>query len=298
MLVWIFFAILDSILTGVASVLQKKTLFKEHALEFVTITALFGAFITLPAFFLFDRSSLTQHVMTLIFLQALLVAAATLLFAKSLRHLPISIAGPILVFSPVLSALFAFLFLNEQLTALQIAGVLVVVAGAWLLEADWKGWGKAPLSHLFKGEHTKYMIGAMLLYTFSVLLERRIVAPVGMGGAGVAPALFLAAEQLIIAAIYLPMLFFFHDGYAGIRHGIKNAGPAILLVALLTVGYRLAGSTALSYAEGKLALFTAIKRTSVLFAVALGGGLFHEEHLAWRIGACGVMIAGAVMILI
>ena len=141
-------------------------------------------------------------------------------------------------------------------------------------------------------------MGAMLFYTLAVVLERHIVAPISVGGAAVPVPLFLACEQLVIALIYLPMLFFFHNGYTSIKHGVETAGPAILLVAVLTVGYRFCGSTALSFAEGQLGPFTAIKRLSALVAVVIGGNLFHEEHLRARITASAIMLLGAAMILI
>ena len=283
-------------LTGVASIFQKKTLFREHTLELVTMVALFGMCLTLPAFFLFDRSSLTQYALGIIFLQAILVAAATFLFAKSLRHLPITIAAPILVFSPLLSALLGFLFLGESLSKIQITGIVILVIGANLLESHVRSlW--TPFVDAWRGKHTRYMLGAVVLYSCAVLLERRIVSPASIGGFGVPPALFLGVEHVIMAAIYLPMLFFFHDGYVSIRHGIKTAGPIILLIALLTVGYRLSGSYALSYPEGKVGLFAAIKRTSALVAVAVGGNLFREEHVTRRVVGCAVMVIGAAMIL-
>ena len=73
-------------------------------------------------------------------------------------------------------------------------------------------------------------------------------------------------------------------------------GGWILLVALLTVGYRYMGIHAIDRVSVGLA--SGIKHTSALFVTLIGGELFHEKQLARRVVACVIMIAGAFLLLL
>jgi len=83
---------------------------------------------------------------------------------------------------------------------------------------------------------------------------------------------------------------------------IVLAGGAIattaLLVSIMTVGIWFCMSYALTFAEGKTALVTSIRRISILFTTWIGGELFHEEHVRQRTIAAGIMVVGAILIAI
>lgn len=55
------------------------------------------------------------------------------LYTVSLTHLPTSTANLILTLEPAMTAVLAFLFLNERLTIPQLAGGFVILAGVFLL---------------------------------------------------------------------------------------------------------------------------------------------------------------------
>ena len=88
----------------------------------------------------------------------------------------------------------------------------------------------------------------------------------------------------------------FHDGIKGIKFGIKTAGPWILVVALLTVGYRLAQMHAVKIAYVGLVL--PVKRMSALFTTLIGGGIYHEHNLIRKAVSCIVMIVGVLMLVL
>ena len=48
------FAFLAAILTAAASVIEKRTLMREHALEFSSVLAMFNMILAIPFFFLID----------------------------------------------------------------------------------------------------------------------------------------------------------------------------------------------------------------------------------------------------
>ena len=64
---WIIFVFLAAIIASAASIVQKKTLVRQHAMEFSAVLALFAMIITLPLFFLAEPSSLSLKAIYLIY---------------------------------------------------------------------------------------------------------------------------------------------------------------------------------------------------------------------------------------
>jgi len=88
----------------------------------------------------------------------------------------------------------------------------------------------------------------------------------------------------------------FHDGFQGIKRGLKNSGWWILLVAVFTLGYRVAQAEAVSIAY--VALVGAIKRSSALFSTIIGGELFQEKNLFRKSVACLIIVVGVLIIVL
>jgi drug/metabolite transporter (DMT)-like permease len=69
----------------------------------------------------------------------------------------------------------------------------------------------------------------------------------------------------------------------------------IVFVAVVTIGYRYAQLAATQLAP--VALVLAVKRTSVFFASLVGGKLFSEQRLPWKlIGAALIIVAGFLIL--
>jgi len=69
----------------------------------------------------------------------------------------------------------------------------------------------------------------------------------------------------------------------------------IILVALLTVGYRYTQIEAIKYAPA-VALVLSVKRISVFFASIIGGKIFNEEKLLQKAIATAILIGGTFFI--
>ena len=74
----------------------------------------------------------------------------------------------------------------------------------------------------------------------------------------------------------------------------KMEWKLILLVAVLTTGYRIMQSQAAALAA--IGLVIAIKRSSALFTTIVGGEIFRERDLIRKTIACSIMIGGVYLI--
>ncbi len=287
---WYIFAGLCALFAGMSAIVEKKTLRKQHAMEFSAVLAIFNLIVVLPLLVKADFAGIPTNIYILIFGVSVIASVAFLLVAKSLRHMEISQASPLLNFGPVFVAILAFVFLKETITDVQLAGILLILAGSYILEIEHGFQGIFdPIRNMTKSKHIIYIFAALILYGFSSLGDKIILGTIS-------PITYIIIVQFFIAVNFIVMISIFHDGITGIRRGIKNAGKWILIVAILTSSYRLFQAQAISMAF--VSLVTPIKRTSTLFATIVGGEIFHDENLTKKAIACIIMLLGAYFVII
>ncbi len=120
------------------SLLIKKLANKYNVLSIVAYQNLIGVFFFLPLFFLLDFKQFIQVVPTWDVMLPLLnlgVFASTfafVFFTYAIKHLGVSKANIFTNAIPVLTAILAFFILNEVITPVKMAGILVVVLGLFL----------------------------------------------------------------------------------------------------------------------------------------------------------------------
>lgn len=288
---WIFFAVIAAVLTAASTITQKKTLLKEHAMEFSAVLALIIFLISLPLFLLVDYSRLDFVTVLILYLFSILGSFAFLLAAKSLRHMDISASSPLMTTGPAFVALFAFVFLNETLKLGQLAGIGLLIIGAYILETKKHHSLLEPLKEFISSKYIHYIIFALILYAACSVGDRLVLSIRGMQVEA-----YIAFVHLFLALNFFILISVFHDGYKGIKRGLKSSGWWIFLVAVFTLGYRLAQAQAVSMTY--VALVSAIKRSSALFATIIGGELFKEKNLFRKSVACVIIVGGVLLIVL
>lgn len=120
------------------SLIVKKLADRYNVLSIVAYQNLIGIFFFLPLFFLLDFKQFIQVVPTWDVIKPLLslgVFASTfafIFFTYAIKNLGISKANIFTNTIPVLTAILAFFILNEEITPVKMAGILVVVLGLFL----------------------------------------------------------------------------------------------------------------------------------------------------------------------
>ena len=108
----------------------------------VNVQNVIGSILFLPLFLIFDFRSFINSTHTfnsfLPILELALFAScgAFVLFAYSVRHMGISKANVFSNCIPVFTAIFSFLLIGDKLSLQNIIGILIVVAGLFLSQAD------------------------------------------------------------------------------------------------------------------------------------------------------------------
>ena len=288
---WFLLSLASAVLTAASAITEKRTLLKMHAMEFSAALSVAILSLSLPILPFVSWETILSAPVAIIYLATLLASVSFLLIAKGVRHMDVSESSPIMVIGPLFAAMFAFIFLGEKLTPLHFAGIAVLILGAYLLELKSHSGLLEPLKAFGKSRYVHYILLALLLYGITSAIDRLV-----LGYFGMPPLEYLLIAHFFLAVNFTAMMIIFHDGLPGIGRALKGSFWWIMLVAALSVGYRLAQVYAV--AEAPVALVSAIKRTSALFAVIIGGEMFHEQNLLRKSLACAIMIIGAAMIIL
>ena len=284
---WYFFAILTALLTAAAAIVEKKTLLKEHAMEFSAVLAVFNfliALVLLP----YINFNFSLKILVMIYTASVLATIAFLFIAKAVRHMDISVVSPLLSFSPAVVAGLAFFILGEKISYMQLGGISLLIIGSYILELHNHGTKKI-FTKTFKSNYFYYIFLALILYAFCSILDKLILN-------SISPLTYIPIVHFFIAINFIVLICIFHNGFKGIKHGVKSAGKWIFLVAVLVTGYRLSQAQAVSMTY--VSLVIPIKRMSAFFATVIGGKVFHEKNLAKRTLACVIMLAGAFLVIL
>jgi drug/metabolite transporter (DMT)-like permease len=290
MIQWYSLALIAALFSATAAILEKKILFKQKALAMSTALAIFNLLLAIPFFFFISFASITSVSLGVLFFKSILGAFAFLFVMLGIKNLEISKALPLLVLTPGLVALFAFLILGESLTLLQILGLILLLIGTYVLQLK----PKQKLFNTFKqaltskGNH--YIFFALILFTITSILDKALLKnfklPINA---------FMGFQHLFLGIIFL-VIIIFSKNTASLKPTFKQAGLMIFILAIITITYRYTQISAVKIAP--VALVLALKRISVFFAVIIGGTLFKDHNLLIRILATIIMIAGAVLVII
>ena len=215
----------------------------------------------------------------------LLNVVANLLFLTGMRQAPISIIIPLLSLTPVFTTLMAIPLLGERPSAIGVAGILLVIAGAiWL---NWPRQALAPgeIRHSLKG--ALMVAGTALLWSLTPPLDKLAVER--------ASAPFHAL--VLTAGVALAVLCVLALRGTLSEIGAVCRAPRLLAVALLVSAAAL-GLQLLALPLVFVGTIETLKRgIGNCMALVYGRLFFREAVTPSKVLAVGLMAAGVGLIL-
>lgn len=215
--------------------------------------------------------------------------AAMWLYVAAIRDHPLSLTLPYLAFTPVFVIGVAWLLLGEQVSARGALGILLVVAGSWLLNSahahrrNWRGL-VAPFMAILDEPGSRRMLAVAALYAFTATLGKgamRYLPPESFG------AFYFALLGIAVAlVIVLPR--------PSRLRGLARRPWAVLAVGgLLGI---MVFTHFLAIQRVEVAYMIAVKRTSLLFGILYGALIFRESGMRARLPAGALMLAGVMVL--
>jgi drug/metabolite transporter (DMT)-like permease len=215
---------------------------------------------------------------------------AMLLYMRSIRDYPLSLTLPYLAFTPVFVMLTGYLLLAERVSLPGAFGILLVVAGAWLLNQEhadprnWRSWA-LPLKAILVNPGSRMMLGVAFLYSLTSVMGKGAMQYMAPEHFGAFYFLLLGIASLTVLAVPAPRIL----------RGIWRRPWAMLAVSLFNAVMVYTHFLALQLVE--VAYMIAVKRTSLLFGILYGALIFGERGLGPHLVAGGLMIGGVFLIL-
>jgi drug/metabolite transporter (DMT)-like permease len=242
----------------------------------VTVMSFAGTIFALPFLFVYPLPA--SGAWLYIVLSAILQVGYSVFLVAAYRYGELGQVYPIVRGTvPLLVTLGGFINAGDKLNSYQIAGVVLVAAGIMSLAL---GKGRASTSSILYALATGAIIAAY------ATVDSIGVRKTGQSGAYTAwvlvlygaflPAVFLALRRQLVVDFRAP------DTWKVLGGG---------LVAMIAYGVVVA-----AYALGPAGPITALRETSVVFAVLIGWLFLREALSARRILACMIVAAGAVLI--
>ena len=210
-----------------------------------------------------------------------------------MKHLPLTIVGPINATRPVMVLVGALLLFGERLNLWQWVGVTLAVVSFLMLSRSSKKEGID-----FKHDHWIWMIvGSAAMGAVSGLYDKYLMAPVSEGGAGLdrmmVQSWYNIYQCLMMGAMLLLLWWPHRDKTTPFTWKWSIIGVSIFLSTADFMYFY-----SLSLPDAMISIVSMIRRGSVIVSFLFGAMLFHEKNLKAKAVDLALVLLGMIFLYI
>ena len=268
---WILFAFVSATLLGVYDVFKKQSLKDNAVLTVLLLNCLFSSIIFLPMIWYAPFGG--WEVQKYIVLKAFIVLSSWICGYYAMKHLPITIVGPVNASRPMLVLMGAIFVFGEKLNLFQWAGVLLAISSFLLLKRG----GKREGIDFFRNRWSLCLIAAALLGAFSGLYDKYLLSPVSEGGLGLNRLTVQSYFNFYQLAIMFVVIWV--ERRASKQSTSFQWRWTIPFISLFICAADLAYFYSLSLDDSMISIVSMVRRGSVIVSFLMGAFFFHERNL-------------------
>lgn len=301
---WLILAFLSAALLGFYDSFKKKALQDNAVIPVLLLNTVFSSLIFLPFIILsatthtldgsiFHVASGGWEMHKYIVLKSCIVLSSWILGYFGMKHLPLTIVGPINATRPVMVLIGALLVFGEELNGWQWTGVILAVASFLMLSRSGRKEG-------IDFKHNKWIwsiVLAAVLGAVSGLYDKYLMAPPANGGVGIdrmAVQSWYNIYQMGMMAVMLILLWWpTHKHTTPFHWDWAIIGISVFLSAADFVYF-----FALSLPGAMISIVSMIRRGSVLVSFLFGAWVFHEHNLKSKAVDLALVLLGMVFLYI
>ena len=301
---WLILAFLSATLLGFYDAFKKEALRENAVIPVLFLNTLFSSIIFLPFIILSGQTEILDntifHVASggwemhkYIVLKSLIVLSSWVLGYFGMKHLPLTIVGPINATRPVMVLVGALLVFGEHLNGWQWMGVLLAVMSFMMLSRSGKKEGID-----FRHNHWIWMIvGAAVLGAISGLYDKYLMAPEGSGGVGLDRMMVQSWYNIYQCGMMLIMLAILwwpkHKQTTPFHWHWSIIGVSIFLSTADFVYFY-----SLSLPDAMISIVSMVRRGSVIVSFLFGAAFFHEKNLRAKAVDLALVLLGMIFLYI
>ena len=301
---WLILAFLSAALLGFYDSFKKKALEGNAVIPILFLNTLFSSLIFLPFIIvsyttdaldgsLFHVASGGWETHKYIVLKSFIVLSSWILGYFGMKHLPLTIVGPINATRPVMVLVGALLIFGERLNIWQWLGVALAVISFFMLSRSGKKEGID-----FKRDHWIWMIvGAALLGAVSGLYDKYLMASPADGGVGL--------DKMIVQSWYNISRCFMMGAMLLLLWwpNRKNTTPfrwhwCIVFISIFLSAADFVYFYSLSLPGAMISIVSMIRRGSVVVSFLFAALAFHEKNLKSKVVDLALVLLGMVCLYI
>lgn len=301
---WLIFAFCSAALLGLYDVFKKSALTGNAVIPVLTINTLLCTLIFLPliigsaAGIISDGSALYVptggwQMHKYIVLKAFIVLSSWVLGYVGIKHLPITIVGPINATRPVMTLVGALIVFGESLNGWQWAGVVLAVVSFFMLASS----GKREGVNFAHNRWIACVVGASLLGAVSALYDKYLMSPASSGGLGLdklAVQGWYNLYQLILMCVVLATVW-----WPRRKHGDKFRWRwSIIGISVFLSAADFLYFYALSQPSAMISIVSMVRRSSVIVSFLVGAWVFREHNLRSKVVDLFLVILGMICLCI
>ena len=301
---WLVLAFLSAALLGFYDSFKKKALEANAVIPVLFLNTLFSSIIFLPFIVvsytsdtldgsLFHVASGGWEVHKYIVLKSFIVLSSWILGYFGMKHLPLTIVGPINATRPVMVLVGALLFFGERLNGWQWLGVALAVVSFFMLSRSGKKEGID-----FKRDHWIWMIvGAAMLGAVSGLYDKYLMASPSDGGVGLDKMMVQSwynIYQCFIMGAMLMLLWWPNR---------KKTTPfrwhwCIVFISIFLSAADFVYFYSLSLPGAMISIVSMVRRGSVVVSFLFAAVAFHEKNLKSKVIDLALVLLGMICLYI
>lgn len=284
-MIWILLAFLSASLLGFYDVFKKQSLKENAVIPVLLLNTLFSSLIFVPFIWLSHTGQIAEGSMFFcqeygweghkyIIIKSCIVLASWLLAYFGLKHLPLTIVGPINATRPVMVLVGAMIIFAERLNLWQWLGVLVALIGIELLKHTSKKEG----INWFKDKWIYFVFLANVLGAISGLYDKYLMASPANGGVGLnkmAVQGWYNIYQFFMMAAMLILLWWPTRKKTTPFHWHWSIPLISIFLSMADFVY----FYALGLDGAMISVVSMVRRGSVIVSFLCGALIFHEKNL-------------------
>ena len=275
---WLALAFCSAFLLGCYDVNKKLSLNGNAVIPVLFMNTLFSSLLFVPFIILsfctdwldgtmvyVPQASMETHLR--VFVKAIIVLSSWISGYFALKHLPLTLAGPIKATQPVLTLLGALLIFGERLNGYQMSGVLSALASFYLLSLSGKKEG-------IRFAHNRWiflMFLSIMMGALSGLYDKHLMGSLDV----MTVQVWFNIYQLAIMSVVLLTLWYPNR---------KKTTPFqwrwnIIFISLFLCMADWIYFYALTFPDSMISIVSMVRRSSVLVTFTAGAIFFHEKNL-------------------
>ena len=276
---WLLLAFTSAALLGFYDVFKKKALQDNAVLPVLFLNTIFSSLIFIPFIILsvtgigispesiFYVPTAGWEVHKFILLKSFIVLSSWIFGYFGMKHLPITIVGPINATRPVMVLIGAMLIFGERLNLYQWIGVSLAIFSFFLLSRS----GKKEGIDFGKNKWIFFIVMAAIMGAVSGLYDKYLMKQLH-------PMLVQSWYNIYQVFIMCPILALLWWPKR------KTSTPfhwhwSIIFISIFLCAAYFVYFYALSYQDSMISIVSMVRRSSVIVSFAFGAMVFHEKNL-------------------